>query len=86
MNLSAKIPASLATTASLNSMFGRIVALVMTLAFYVGIGLAVWGAVMFALAIKNEEADSKQRALMCLVAGVGLIAIRSIVGALFNIK
>ena len=50
--------------------------IVFTIFLYIGIMLAVWGAGMLILAFKNEDADSKTKAMMTLVVAVCLIAIK----------
>ncbi|MBQ9611979.1 MAG: hypothetical protein IJV14_05250 [Lachnospiraceae bacterium] len=52
--------------------------IVMKVAQYGGVVLMLWGAVMFGFAIKNDEPESKQKALMCAIAGVVLFFLRSI--------
>ena len=49
---------------------------------YIGILLAVWAVGMLVLAFKNEDADSKSRAMMLLVVSIILIAIDSVVDLL----
>ena len=47
---------------------------------YIGIILALWGAGSLIMAFKNEDADSKSRAIMCLVVGIALVALRALFG------
>lgn len=44
---------------------------------YVGFVLALWGVGQLILAFKNEDADSKSRAIMCIVAGVALFTFKT---------
>lgn len=44
---------------------------------YIGFVLALWGIGQLILAFKNEDADSKSRAIMCIVSGVILFALKS---------
>lgn len=46
---------------------------------YIGIMLAVWGVGMLILAFKNEDADSKTKAMMTLVVAVCLVAIKFLI-------
>lgn len=48
---------------------------------YIGILLFVWSVGMLVLAFKNEDADSKSRAMMMMVVSVVLVAIKSVVDA-----
>lgn len=48
---------------------------------FIGLLLAVWSVGQLVLAFKNEDADSKSRAIMLLVVSCILIAIKTIVNA-----
>lgn len=65
--------------ADASSIFGSIIGVILDLVRYAGIILAVWGVVQFFLALRNEDGDSKARAGLTIVAGVALIAIKSLV-------
>lgn len=52
--------------------------------FYIGIVLLVWSIGMLILAFKNEDADSKSRAIMLLVVSVSLIGLRFLVSAVLG--
>lgn len=65
-----------------HSVIKNAVAQILTLVGYIGIILAVWGAVQFFLALKNEDSDSKSRAGMTIVCGAALIGIKPIVNQL----
>ena len=41
----------------------------------------VWGIVQFGLAVKDENADSKQRAMVLVVTGLLLLTIRAVLHA-----
>ena len=45
---------------------------------YVGIVLTLWGAGAFIMAYRNEDAESKTRAVMSLVAGISLVSIKTL--------
>ena len=47
---------------------------------YIGIVLALWGAGSLILAFKNEDADSKTRAIMSLIVGISLVALDALFG------
>ena len=46
---------------------------------YVGIALFVWGVVQFILAVKRTDAESKSDAIQTCLAGIALIAIKTLV-------
>lgn len=52
------------------------------MAKYIGILLAAWGVVQLILAFKNEDADSKSRAMMLIVCAIALISAEFIIGSL----
>ena len=60
---------------------GSILGIILKVATFVGAAMLLWGLVMFGLAIKNDEPESKQKALMTAFAGVVLVTLRSILVA-----
>ena len=58
--------------------------LVLAAAWYVGMFLVVWGAFQLILAFKNEDADSKSRAIMCIVTGGLLVGLRTFMTSIFS--
>ena len=50
------------------------------IAGYIGVLLLAWGIITLVLAIRNEDADSKSRAVMFIVVAIALICL----GALFG--
>ena len=54
------------------AMFGR----------YIGIALGAWGIIQLALAFKNEDADSKSRALMLIIASIILFNVQTLINML----
>ena len=72
------VPASSSTTDLVGEMGG----LMLKIAEYGGTVVMLWGAVMFAFSLKNDDPDSKQRGLMCFVTGIVLFFLRGfLVGA-----
>ena len=69
-----------AATPSATNILGKILDTIFTLASYIGVLLLAWGGVMLFLAIRNEDADSKSRAIMLLVVAIALICL----GTLFT--
>lgn len=53
--------------------------IIYTMALYIGIILLVWSIVMLVLALKNEDADSKSRAIMLIAVSIALIGIGTVV-------
>lgn len=52
--------------------------------FYIGILLLAWSVGMLILAFKNEDADSKSRAMMLLVVSVALIGFPALLGVVLD--
>ena len=59
---------------------GGILDLVFNIFLWIGILLLAWSIGMLVLAFKNEDADSKSKAMMLLVVSIALLGLR----ALFN--
>lgn len=49
--------------------------IILKMAFYIGVILLAWSVVMLILALKNEDADSKSRAIMLIAVSVALIGV-----------
>ena len=60
--------------------YGKILGIIMGVATWVGGAILIWGLVMFGLAIKNDEPESKQKALMCTFGGLVLVCLKTILG------
>lgn len=74
--------ASAAVSAS--NLMGTIIGYVTQIALYIGIVLLAWGLIQLFMAFKNEDADSKQRAIMVIVAAICLIAIGPIIDGVLS--
>ena len=61
------------------SAISSIVDVMFTIFMYVGIVLLIWGIGQLVLAFRNEDADSKTRAIMLLVAAAALLGLRPII-------
>lgn len=64
-----------------DKMVGQVLGIIMLVARFAGAALLIWGLVMFGLSVKNDEPESKQKALLCCIAGIILISLRSILKA-----
>jgi len=67
--------------AGADAMFGMLIGYVCKIFFYIGTILLVWAVGQLVLSFKNEDADSKSRAVMVLVCAVLLMSIGSIYDA-----
>lgn len=64
------------TNLDLNSLFGGVVDIIIQIAMYVGIALAVGGVFSLVLAYKDENAEGQSRAVRVIVVGGALIGLR----------
>jgi hypothetical protein len=64
------------TTASMEGIVTELLDVILQIFFYIGILLLAWSVGMLVLAFKNEDADSKSRAMMLLVVSIALIALQ----------
>lgn len=65
-----------------STLVGTLIDIVCKIFMYIGILLSVWSVGMLVLAFKNEDADSKSRAMMLLVVSCVLIGIKALVDGL----
>ena len=79
-------PTAYAADPSVDSdkLLSQFVSIVVQLARYIGVILLVWGVVMLVLAFKNEDADSKSRAIMLIAVAVVLVAMSTFLTPIFN--
>ena len=52
--------------------------------FFIGVLLLAWGIGQLVLAFKNEDGDSKSRAIMLIIASVVLMAVGGIVNGVLS--
>ena len=62
----------------LNDVMKNVETIVKTMFKAIGFVLVLWGAGQLILAFKNEDSDSKSRAIMSIVAGVALYGFASV--------
>lgn len=70
-----------ATTAA-GTIVGKIIDIVLGLFMLIGVILLVWAVGQLVLAFKNEDADSKSKAIMLLVVSCVLIGMKTVVNTL----
>lgn len=61
--------------AGVDGMFGKLIGYVAKIFFYIGSILLIWSIGQLVLAFKNEDADSKSRAIMVLVCSLLLMSV-----------
>lgn len=67
-----------------NTVVRSIIDVITQIAFYIGIILLVWSIVMLVLALKNEDADSKSRAIMLIVVSIALVGISALIDPILD--
>ena len=75
--IAAATPIALAAPTA-DGLINAILNVIFTIAGYIGILLLVWGIVVLVLAIRNEDADSKSRAVLFIVVAIVLICLGSV--------
>ena len=66
-------------------LIGEILKVIFKIAGYIGVLLLVWGVVVLVLAIRNEDADSKSRAVLFIVVAIVLLCLGSLFGPLMTL-
>lgn len=66
-------------TVDMNGLIGQLLGIICDIFLAIGILLAAWSIGMLVLAFKNEDADSKSRAMMMLVVSVALIGAETLI-------
>ena len=56
----------------------NVLGIILLYAQYIGAALLIWGLVMFAMSVKSDEPESKQKALATAIAGIIAMTLRSI--------
>ena len=69
-------PIAMAATAE--EIIGKLLGVIFKIAGYIGVLLLIWGIIMLVLAIRNEDADSKSRAVLFIVVAIVLITLGSL--------
>lgn len=79
------MPAFAATTSvDADEVVGKILGFVCTIFRYIGIILLAWGIGQLVLAFKNEDADSKSRAIMLIIVSIVLVALEPSLKGILN--
>lgn len=65
-----------------DELVGKLVEYIFKIFFYIGVLLLAWAIGQLVLAFKNEDADSKSRAMMLLVVAIILMGIQPLFSAL----
>lgn len=76
------VTVTLGDDVSSDSLIGSAIGVILTFIRGVGVILLVWGFAQLILAFKNEDADSKSRAIMAIMVGVALTALKTLLKAM----
>lgn len=79
-------PLAFAAPVDAKSLVKKLVNYIWDIFFYIGVLLLAWSIGMLVLAFKNEDADSKSRAMMLLVVSILLMGISPIFDSLGLLK
>ena len=77
-------PIALAAPASvdIDATVKLVLAKILDIFFYIGLLLLAWSVGMLVLAFKNEDADSKSRAMMMMVVAAALVGFKAFLNAI----
>lgn len=50
--------------------------------FWAGLGLLIYGGYQFVMAFRNEDSDSKTRAINSIIAGVGVMGLKAVINSI----
>lgn len=67
-----------------NKVLNAVLDVVFDMAFYIGIILLAWAVVMLILALKNEDADSKSRAIMLIAVSIALVGVGTLLSPILK--
>lgn len=84
-SVTAVVPVSTVMTvcaATEDDLIKKVLEIIFDIFRYIGILLLAWSIGMLVLAFKNEDADSKSRAIMMMVVSVVLIGVKTIFNGL----
>ena len=71
-------------SATANKMVHSAILTVGNIGRYIGLILLVWGIMQLVLAFKNEDADSKSRAIMITIVSIVLITLPNIISTIIS--
>lgn len=60
------------------SVFNKVLSLIFLFARYVGAGFAIYGLFTLSMAMKNDEPESKQKAILQIAAGILVFSLKSL--------
>ena len=72
----------IATRMDATSAMGSLIGSILEIFRLGGAAIAAWGGGLFAMSVKNEEPESKQKAIMCMLGGIVLMNIKVILEAM----
>ena len=82
--IAAATPMAMAADPDPTKIIKELLNVIFKIAGYIGILLLAWGAVTLVLAIRNEDADSKSRAVMLIVVAIALMCLGTLFGAVMK--
>ena len=70
--------------ANINSTMSSVVELLLTVAMWMGVALAVWGVVEFVMSLTQDMPEKKTKGILLLAGGIILVIVRPIVTSLMT--
>lgn len=64
-----------------DTLLGQVIGIIMLVPRFIGAAMLIWGFIMFAMSIRNDEPESKQKALLTVFSGLILFFLKEILSA-----
>lgn len=77
---------AVANAGDASNLVGNLLGYVFGIFFFIGVLLLAWGIGQLVLAFKNEDGDSKSRAIMLIIASIVLMSVGGIVTGVLSGK
>lgn len=65
-------------TADMGTLVGGVAGVILQIFQYIGVLLLIWGVGQLVLAFKNEDADSKSRAMMLILSSIAMVGLKTL--------
>lgn len=76
---------SFAAAATPEALLGEILGTIFDIVRYAGVVMLVYGVVILVLAMRNEDSDSKNRAILYLISAVAMIFLKNLFSGIFSL-
>lgn len=67
---------------SIDTTMGTFIGMILTIMRWAGLAIAIWGAYMWFSSLKESNPEAQQKAIWVVVAGIGMLALKSVLSML----